>query len=412
MIKNILTRFAKPVKWAILICMRIAIFTDTFLPQINGVVRSIVTTANTLARHGHEVAVFTINAETLSKSVRQKELDPLVEVHPFASFTLPTYKDIQVRVPTFGPALYQVYKFQPDLIHSHTTFGIGWEAVAAANALDVPLVGTHHGFLAEYLKHVRLDYAVMKNLTRRYMAFYYNRCDAVLTPSEALTKELRDYKLKRAVYVISNPMDLKYFSTTKSKERLRKKYHITKPVIIHCGRISYEKSIDVVVKAFSTLHEGGTDAELVIIGDGPERKKIETLCRKLGIERFVKFTGMLRGADLVERVAAGDLFVSASTTETQGLVFLEAMSLGLPVIGVDAGGVPEYVENKKNGLIVEPNNSKKLAEAMRTLVEDAKLREAFGAHARASVARYDADLIVSKIENVYKVLVRMNNTTL
>lgn len=385
--------------------MKIAIFTDTFLPQVNGVVRSIVTTANELVARGHTVAVFTINVEKLSKEIRRKELDPAIDVYPFSSFALPTYKDIQVRVPTFGPALYQVYKFQPDLIHSHTTFGIGWEAVAAANALDVPLVGTHHGFLAEYLKHVKLDYEVMKGLTRRYMSFYYNRCDAVIAPSEALTKELREYKLKRKAFVISNPMDLSYFSTDKSKESLRKKFHLTNPTIIHCGRLSYEKSIDVVLKAFAKLRSKNIEADLVMIGDGPERKPLEALAEDLGISDQTLFTGVLRGKDLVERVASGDFFVSASTTETQGLVFLEAMALGVPVIGVNAGGVPEYVQDGVNGLVVEPGNITQFAEAMERMIGDSMLREKCGQHAKQSVQKYDAKHMVGEIEKVYKNLV-------
>ena len=386
--------------------MRIAIFTDTFLPQVNGVVRSIVTTANVLAKHGHSIAIFTVNAEKLSKKVKAKELDERIQVYPFSSFALPTYKELQVRIPTFVPSLYEVYRFNPDLIHSHTTFGIGWEAVMSANFLNIPLVGTHHGFLAEFLKHVKLDYRIMKPLARRYLSFYYNRCDAVISPSVALVKELMQYKLRRPVHVLSNPVDLKYFSVNKTKEFLRKKFHLNKPVIIHFGRLSYEKSTDLVLKAFAQILNWGIDAQLIIIGDGPERGKLEAIGRKLNIDKSVEFTGTLRDNDLTERIAAGDFFVSASTIETQGLVFLEAMALGLPVIGVNAGGVPEYVDNGKNGFIVEPGNVRAIAEAMKKFIEHPELRDSFGQNAKECVKKYDAEIIVGEIEKVYKTLVK------
>jgi len=386
--------------------MRIAIFTDTFLPQVNGVVRSIVTTANVLAKHGHSIAIFTVNAEKLSKKIKAKELDERIQVYPFSSFALPTYKELQVRIPTFVPSLYEVYRFNPDLIHSHTTFGIGWEAVMSANFLNIPLVGTHHGFLAEFLKHVKLDYRIMKPLARRYLSFYYNRCDAVISPSVALVKELMQYKLRRPVHVLSNPVDLKYFSVNKTKEFLRKKFRLNKSVIIHFGRLSYEKSTDLVLKAFAQILNWGIDAQLIIIGDGPERGKLEAIGRKLNIDKSVEFTGTLRDNDLTERIAAGDFFVSASTIETQGLVFLEAMALGLPVIGVNAGGVPEYVDNGKNGFIVEPGNVRAIAEAMKKFIEHPELRDSFGQNAKECVKKYDAEIIVGEIEKVYKTLVK------
>lgn len=388
--------------------MRIAIFTDTFLPQVNGVVQSIVTTANALANRGHTIAVFTINVEKVGQNTKLKELYPSIKIHPFSSFTFPAYKEYQVRIPTIVAPFYEVLQFKPDLIHSHTTFGIGWEAVMSANFLNVPLVGTHHSFYADYLKHVKLDYQAMKTLTRRYMSFYYNRCDAVISPSQALVKELKEYNLKKTVYVISNPVDLALFSTDKPKEFLKKKFNLTKPTIMHWGRLSYVKGIDILMKAFAQVTGEGIAAHLIITGDGPDKEKLEMLAKKLNIEKDVEFTGVLLGRELAERVAASDFFASASATETQGLVFLEAMALGLPVIGVNAGGVPEYVDNEKNGFIVEPGNIKAIAEAIKKLIDNPELRESMGKNARESVKKYDAGIIVEKIEEIYKELIAKN----
>lgn len=390
--------------------MRIAIFTDTFLPQVNGVVRTVVTTANGLVARGHDVAVFTIDVKKIrigaAHSSQPNELDDRVEVHTFSSITSPWFKDIQLRIPTLLAPLSAARRFRPDLIHSQTSFGIGWDAVMLAKLLKCPLVGTHHGFLAEYLNNVRLDFNAMKQLMRRYLGFYFNRCDAVTTPCHALSKELLDHRLVRPIQVIPNPLDLRHLAVNGSKEVLRRKYALSKPTFVHVGRLVAQKSIEVLLQAFAQLRKLGVDAHLAIIGDGRERPKLERLAHELAILDSVTFTGLLRGRELWERVAAGDVFVSASTTEAQALVFLEAMALGLPAIGVRAGGVPEYVQHERNGLVVAPNDPEGLADAMRRLILDAPLREACGTYAKEMVKAYDAENVLDEVETLYQGLKR------
>jgi glycosyltransferase involved in cell wall biosynthesis len=139
----------------------------------------------------------------------------------------------------------------------------------------------------------------------------------------------------------------------------------------------------------------------MIVGDGRERALLEALARELGIYPDIIWTGMLREQALVERIAACDVFASASATETQGLVFLEAMAMGLPAVGVRAGGVPEYVRHQVNGIIAEPNDPDSLAAALTALVAASELRARYGAQARRDVRAYDAGEIVTRIEDIY-----------
>jgi 1,2-diacylglycerol 3-alpha-glucosyltransferase len=384
--------------------LRIAIFTDTFLPQVNGVVRTITTLAQGLVSRGHEVAIFTIDVNKIKTQEISSAsgLNGQVQIYTFFSATSPWFKDIQLRFPTIVAPFSAARQFRPDIIHSQTSFGIGWDAVMVAKLLKCPLIGTHHGFLAEYLNNIKLDFDLPKRLMRHYLAFYFNRCDAVTTPCRALSQELLDHRLQRPLQVISNPLDLHHFSVNMTKAALRNKYRFTKPTLVHVGRLVAQKSIEVLINAFARLVKRGLDANLVIIGEGRERPQLEALIRELAIIDSVIFTGLLMGNDLIERVAASDVFVSASTTEAQALAFLEAMALGLPAIGVRAGGVPEYVHHEKNGLVVAPHDPEALTQAMRRLIEDAALRESYGACARARVKAYEAQAVLDKLEALYQ----------
>jgi len=383
--------------------MRIALFTDTFLPQVNGVVRSVVTTANELVRCGHAVAVFTMDVSRIEgEGGPQGELDPRVLVFPFPSFTLPGFRHIQARFPTIARPLAKLRRFRPDVIHLHTIFTVGWEAVACAKLLSCPLAGSHHGFLAEYLSNFRLDYVLIKRLLRRYLAFFYNRCSLVITPARALERELLEHGLRRPVHVLSNPIDLGRFSTTVHKAALRARFGMDRPTAVHLGRLVEQKRVDVVLEGFARLCSGGFDAGLMIIGDGRERPRLEGLARSLGISDRVVWTGMLHGAPLVERLAACDVFVSASTTEVQPLVFLEAMALGLPAIGVRAGGVPELVIDGKSGCLVAPDDPEALAQAMRKLFTDDTFRGALGDGAREVVNSFGAGRVVAELVGLYE----------
>jgi 1,2-diacylglycerol 3-alpha-glucosyltransferase len=381
--------------------MRIAIFTDTFLPQINGVVRSIVVTANQLVERGHAVAVFTMDVSKLANGHATSDLDARIPVHSFPSVALPGFAHIQARVPSLVGPLNAVRRFQADVIHLHTIFTMGVEAVWVAKLLKCPLVGSHHGFLAEYLNNFGLDFALAKDLTRRYLAFYYNRCSAVITPAEALKQELLGHNMRRPVHVVSNPISLKCLSASASKPELKRRFGMTRPTAVHVGRLVQQKSVDVLLEAFSHLRQNGVDAHLLVIGDGQDRSRLEALGNVLGLTDHVIWAGILTGRDLVDHIAAADVFASASTTEVQPLVFLEAMALGLPAVGVNAGGVPEIVRQGGNGLMVEPANPRALAAGMGTLLLDAGRRERMGEYARESARTYDAERVVEDFERVY-----------
>lgn len=387
--------------------MRIALFTDTFLPQVNGVVRSIVTLANQLAARDHRVAVFTMEVDKLGNggAGRGEDLDGRIEVFPFRSVPLPGFREVQAHLPTLVGPLRVARRFDPDVIHLHTIFTVGWEAIWIARLLGRPLVGSHHGFLAEYLSNFGLDFEAAKVLMRRFLAFYYNRCSAVITPAQALRRELLQYRLRREIHVISNPIDLKLFSAPASRGSKRLLPGGFDSTLIHVGRLVRQKSVDVLLRAYAILRRQGAGARLLVIGDGCERAALQDLAGRLGIADGVHWAGMLSGKPLVEHLASADVFVSASTTEVQPLSFLEAMALGLPAIGVAAGGVPELVQHERTGLVVSPNDPVALAGAMQRMLCNPEQRTRYGVEARRQATCHDAVRVVPAIEAVYRSLI-------
>ncbi|MFA7319731.1 MAG: glycosyltransferase [Parcubacteria group bacterium] len=362
--------------------MNIAIFSDTFPPQINGVANVVALSEKSLRKRGHNVQIF-----TASDSM---------------SFPFLGYPGERVALPT-GSIYKKVKSFNPDVIHTHTPFGVGWEAVWSAHFLDVPLVGTHHTFFDQYLKHVHFDFDWSRELSWKYVAKYYNNCDIITSPSNVLIKDMLANGAQKKIIYLPNAVDTGFFSPAAKAVRfvLKDKFGIRGLSAVYMGRLSYEKSIEQVIKAFSLVEKKISDASLLIIGDGPEKAKLQEQCAKLGLQGVI-FTGVLRGQVLVSALQAADVFVSASKSENMPLSILEAMATGLPVVGVRALGIPEIVEHEKNGFIVSPDSPKELAEKISELLLDEKLRTKFSANSRERALSFGEEEITRQLEEIYR----------
>jgi glycosyltransferase involved in cell wall biosynthesis len=348
--------------------MKIAIFSDTFPPQVNGVASVVRDSVVALTDLGHEVAVFTVTGADRTErtpgggSYAVKKL-PSLSVPKFIyhgdsyAFALPP-----------GPGtLRALKKFKPDVIHTHTPFFAGWGAVIGKNARNIPLVGTHHTFYDDYLKHIKLDYAWGRKFSWNYTIAYYNHADIVTSPSRALGGELQGHGLTRPLRIMPNPVNVEFFVPVKNaaaKKQLKKRFGAGQRSLVYMGRISYEKDIDQALTAFEAASWKLPDLTFMIVGDGPERKKLEALAKKSGVSGKVIFTGMLHREDLRDALQANDAFVTASRSENMPVSVIEAMACGLPVASVKAKGIPEIVRHGVNGLLAPPDCPEKLAAAI------------------------------------------------
>lgn len=384
--------------------MRIAIFSDTFLPQTNGVAIVVYRSAVALGELGHDVRVFTVSKN------HEKDFESIAEgkfsVVTLPSVNVPVYAGERLTIP-IGTTLRKIKEFSPQIIHTHTPFSVGWEAVWAHKLFKIPLVGTHHTFYDHYLRYVKMDYEWAKKPSWKYVVTYYNRCDLALSASKSLADELKSQGLKRPIEVLPNLINTELFKPIPgktAKNKLKAKFGIKGKSLVYMGRVSYEKSIDQVLRAFKLVVCKMPEVKLMIVGDGPERTYLEKLAGDLGIKNNVIFLGFRHNHELVEALQANDVFVTMSKSENLPLSILEAMAIGLPVVAVNALGIPEIVKNNENGFLVSRDNPEEMAKKIMELIKNGKLMKKFSLAARRLALSYSQEKIAKSLENIYQKL--------
>lgn len=372
--------------------MRIAIFSDTFPPQINGVAHVISQSAMRLARHGHDVHLLT--ASQGSREYLDGISQGMYAIHNVRSLPSGVYPDLRFTVP-LATTMLQLKGWQPDIVHTHTPFGVGWAAVRCAKRFGVPLIGTHHTFFDDYLKHVRLDSKLTRNMSWKLTVAYFNQCDLVLSPSHSLAGEMTENGLETPVRILPNPIDTELFTPEATRR-------VPGRSLVYMGRLSFEKSLDQVLTAFCTVRHKMPGATLTLIGDGPERADLEEMAVDLGIDSDVCFTGILRGEELARKLRSMDVFVTLSKTENIPLSVLEAMASGLPVVATAMRGLPEIVKDGVNGLLVPPDEPEVTARQVIRLLGDHEMLETYSRQACAFAQRFSQDRIMTEWVEIYR----------
>lgn len=363
--------------------MRIGFFTDTFLPQANGVVTSLLSSGPELVRRGHEVSVFC----------------PKSNVKEFKGMTVFSYPAVTFRAyPEFKIAVPQGRDKAPklDIVHTHSPFTMGFFGWRVAKLQDIPRVSTFHTLLSEYVSYVsKLGKIILKPVTWEFCRTFYNRHRKLIAPSKTLKKILQDHKIKKPIETIPNGIDTNFFRPF-NKTMARKKLGLdSEKIFLSLGRLGHEKSIDIVIRAFENL-----DAKLIIVGRGPAKPKLEKLAKKLGLQNKVIFRGFVPEKLKPLYYSAADALVIASEFETQGLVVIEAMACATPVIGANSGAVPEIIQDGKNGYLFEPRNVEELTEKI-GMFEPSKRMEK---NAIKTSKNYSIEKCATKLEKFYRSL--------
>jgi glycosyltransferase involved in cell wall biosynthesis len=376
--------------------MKIAVFTDTFYPQVNGVVNAVRNYDKMLTGLGHTVTVFT--------SGKKPEVTTMdgAEVRRYRAFTFLPYPEFEYSVDVIHPVTAAV-RFKPNIVHAHTPFLMGYCAWMTARRLRLPLVGTFHTPIDEYVMYVaknsRLSQRMLKRIAKYYQDWFYSRCDVIIVPAPAAARylEVKD----KQIIPVSNGIDLSRYGPA-GREEIRARFGLGEsPVIMHGGRLSFEKRIEGVIDAMPPVLEKVPDAKLLIVGNGPARKFLEGRVKELGLEKSVVFTGYVSDADFPKVFAAADVLAINSPVETQSLIILEAMATGLPVVGADAAAIPDAVVDGENGFLFRPDDSGQLARDVIRILTDDSLRARLKEGALMTASEHSLERTTKKLLQVY-----------
>ena len=377
--------------------MHIAFFTNYYHPVVNGVVRSVASFRENLMKQGHNVFIFAQSDSSY------KDDEPFIFRYP--SLPLPL-GDISTAIPVspFVDQLLPTLKL--DVIHTHHPILLGQTAARKASELDLPLVFTFHTQYWEYTHYIPFPQETiqefLKNAVHRWLREFMQKCQHIIIPSESLKDILfRDYGLHERYSVIPTGTDLEPFLNADGKSLRSKNGWQDETVLISVGRLAPEKNWDTLVRAFAKVHEKHPETRLVLIGDGTARSSLEELAAELGVSERVTFTGAVPFQEIPRYLKAADVFAFASITETQGLVTIEAMAAGLPVVAVNGPGTRDIVEPGKQGFLVE-NDPDALAKGINKLLSDRQRIKRMSNSALKKAKTFDVNQLGKQLLGVYE----------
>ncbi len=369
--------------------MKIAFFTETFLPKVDGIVTRLTKTIEFLRKNGDEVIVFC--PEGCPKDFMGAKIIGV------AAMPLPLYPELKLGLP--GPAVSDALEdFKPDLIHVVNPAVLGLGGIWLAKTNNIPLIASYHTHLPKYLEHYGMG--MLEPLLWELLKAAHNQALLNLCTSSAMVNELHNKGIQRTA-LWQRGVDTNIFQPDLRTKEMRKKllgeYPDTGSLLIYVGRLSAEKQIERIKPVLENIPE----ASLALVGDGPYRSQLE----KIFENTKTNFIGYLSGEELASAYASGDIFLFPSSTETLGLVLLEAMASGCPVIGANKGGIPDIINDGINGCMYNPdekdNGEKSLIDATMRILNDNNKKEEMRIAARKESEKWGWEQATLQLKNYY-----------
>lgn len=374
--------------------MRVAVFTDSYEPYVSGVVRSIKTFARELAAMGHETCIFAPAYPGHEQAG--------TNLFRFSSLPSPTHPDFRLAIPVSPRLGSTLRRLQCDLVHVHSPFLMGSLGARYARRFGLPLVFTFHTFYHQYTHYVPLPRWLTEPLASLWVRDFSDRCNLIIAPSESARRFLRQIGVQKPIEVIPTGVDVQRFAGG-DPDWLRQRLGLPaeSPIVLYAGRLTREKNLDLLLDAFVAVHRKHPQAHLVLTGDGPLRPHLEQRVAVLGLGGHVHFTGALLLERMADCYAGADLFAFASLTETQGLVVLEAMAAGLPVVAVAGPGITDVVDDGTDGILVPPDATA-LARGLADMLADADRRRAMSRAARIKAEQNSSTAMAARLAEAYR----------
>ncbi len=384
--------------------MRIGIFTDTYPPYINGVSTSIVSLEKALKAKGHEVYIVTVNSENLT--YKYEDDDHIIRI-PGIPTGIYDY-----RLTGIYPlrAINKIKKWNLDIIHSHTEFGVGTFARIIAKQFNIPLVHTYHTMYEDYVHYITKGYfdKSSKKLAEYFTKFYCDKTAKELIVPSKKTYDLfkEKYKVNKTIHIVPTGIDVEKFyienQNKKELELLKKELKFKKDdfIITYVGRLAEEKNIEFLINNHTKLNK---KCKLMIVGNGPDLEKFKEMVKKLDLEDKVIFTGAVPHYEIASYYAISNIFVTASVTETQGLTVIEAMAASIPVVCADDESFKDAVIDGLNGKVFK--NDKEYVNAIENLYKNKEQYKVMCKQARVTAESHSLKYYAEKILDVYNITI-------
>ncbi|MBK8162749.1 MAG: glycosyltransferase [Gammaproteobacteria bacterium] len=377
--------------------MRILMISDVYFPRINGVSTSIATYRDSFRALGHEITLlapaypadYSDDADTVRIPSRGLPLDPEDRMMHYRVL-------VTMREALRGRAF--------DIVHIQTPFVAHYAGIRIARALGLPVIESYHTYFEEYLYHYipMLPRGSLRVLARRFSAGQGNAVDALVVPSHAMHDKLRGYGVRSEMRIIPTGLNMQHF-TRGDGAAFRRRLGIDpgRPVLLFVGRVAFEKNIDFLLHMVNEVRQRLPDVLLLIAGEGPAEPHLRRLTERLGLGQQVAFVGYLdRESALLDCYAAADVFVFSSRTETQGLVLLEAMAMGRPVVAQAVMGTRDVLREGEGALIAE-DDVRDFAHKVLTLLRNRRLYEQLSRRALDYARTWSNESCARKLEEYY-----------
>ncbi|MFN9490122.1 MAG: glycosyltransferase family 4 protein [Betaproteobacteria bacterium] len=372
---------------AIVRSLRIAMVTETYPPEINGVAMTMGRIVAGLQDRGHTVQLIRPRQSAADQPAQQERFEEVLQ----RGVPIPRYDALKLGLPA-KQALTRLWaKQRPDIVHVVTEGPLGWSALSAANKLRLPVATDFHTNFHSYSEHYGVGW--LKKPITAYLRKFHNKAQRTLVPTASLRDELAALGLAR-LQVVARGVDTGLFHPGRRSTELRASWGAGDGdlVVSYVGRLAPEKNLPLVLQAWTAMRELRPDAQLVLVGDGPERAKLQR--ENPGIV----FAGMRTGEDLAAHYASGDVFLFPSITETYGNVTIEAMASGLAVVAYDYASAREHIRHHVNGLLAPFDHGDAFMNLAAALARDGTRIRELGARARETAARLDWSCIVAEFE--------------
>ena len=360
--------------------MKILITTDTYKPTVNGVVTSIVSLTNGLEAAGHEVRVLTLSGSAKSYQDGNATYIGSVSVGKI-------YPGARIKTAMSHRYIKALIAWKPEIVHSQSEFSTFFLAKRIAHLCHAPLIHTYHTVYEDYTHYFSPNIRFGKFMAAEFSRRILTKTQLVIAPTDKVKAMLMRYGVAPPIVTIPSGLLLHQFtnvrSDTRSKIRNQLKIKENEIILLFVGRLAEEKNIE---ELFGHLSELPSEARLLLVGDGPRKEALRTLAEQENLGSRVIFAGMISPQEIADYYAAGDVFVSASQSETQGLTYIEAMASGLPLLCKKDDCLDSVIQNGQNGFVYDSRSE--FAQLAHALCSDISLRKQIGAQAQKDVCTH------------------------